>query len=194
LQSVYLRQKLNRMKVLKWVLISLAGLAILFFVAFKYMQYNTKKMSPEATVTFVQDDYDVSIFYNRPSVKDRIIFGSLVPYGEVWRTGANEATTFSTKSDLQIQGKTLPAGTYTLWTVPGVEEWEIIFNSKEYGWGVSFDSKASKEDAFDVLNAKVYSEKIPSLVEQFTISLISMTDGFEMQLAWENRLVRLPIK
>jgi hypothetical protein len=181
------------MKVLKWVLISLAGLAILFFVAFKYLQHNTKKMSPEARVTFVHGDYDVSLFYNRPSVKDRVIFGKLVPYGDVWRTGANEATTFSTKTDLQIQGKTLAAGTYTLWTVPGEEEWEIIFNSKEYGWGVNFESKASKEDDFDVLKAKVYSEKVP-LIEQFTISLISTSEGFEMQLAWENSLIRLPIK
>jgi hypothetical protein len=181
------------MKILKWVLISLAGLSILFFLAFKYLQHNTKKMSPEARVAFVHGDYDVSVFYNRPSVKDRVIFGKLVPYGEVWRTGANEATTFSTKSDLQIQGKTLAAGTYSLWTVPGEEEWEIIFNSEADLWGVSFDSKASKEDNYDVLKAKVYSEKVP-LIEQFTISLISTLNGFEMQLAWENRLVRLPIK
>lgn len=151
-------------------------------------------MSPEASVSYIQEGYDVSVFYNRPSVRGRTIFGDLVPYGEVWRTGANEATTFTTQSDLEIQGQTLPAGTYTLWTIPGPEEWEIIFNSKEYSWGVNFQSEASREAAFDVVNAKVYTERIPSIVEQFTISLINNSAGFEMQLAWESHLVRLPIK
>tara|TARA_R110002050_G_scaffold52190_2_gene119383 strand:- start:3740 stop:4288 length:549 start_codon:yes stop_codon:yes gene_type:complete len=182
------------MKVLKWVVISLVSLAILLFGAFQYLTYNTKKMSPEATVSFVQGDYDVSIFYNRPSVRGRAIFGNLVPYGEVWRTGANEATTFTTKTDLEIQGQTLPAGKYSLWTIPGAEEWEIIFNSKEYPWGVNFNSEASWEAEFDVLSAQVYSEKVPSIIEQFTISLVKTMEGFEMQLAWENQLVRLPIK
>ena len=182
------------MKVLKWVLISIVAIAILIFAGFQYMVYNTKKMSPEATVTYVHEDYDVSIFYNSPSVRERAIFGNLVPYGEVWRTGANEATTFTTASDLEIQGETLPAGKYTLWTIPGTEEWEIIFNSKQYGWGVGMDGKVSKEAEADVLVATVPAEKIPGIVEQFTINLVSANEGFEMQLAWENHLVRLPIK
>ncbi len=181
------------MKVLKWVLISIVAIAILLFAGFQYMVYNTKKMSPEATVTYVQDGYDVSVFYNRPSVRERTIFGNLVPYGEVWRTGANEPTTFTTASDLEIQGKSLPSGKYTLWTIPGTDEWEIIFNSKEYGWGVGMDGKVSRESDADLLIATVPTEKIPNIVEQFTISLVSSGPGFEMQLAWENHLVRLPI-
>jgi hypothetical protein len=182
------------MKVLKWVLISVVAISILLFAAFQYMVYNTKKMSPEGTVTYVQSDYDVSVFYNRPSVRERTIFGDLVPYGAVWRTGANEPTTFTTTSELEIQGKKLPAGKYSLFTVPGVEEWDIIFNSKEYGWGVGMDGKVSHEADFDVLVATVPTEKISTIVEQFTISLVNTNDAFEMQLAWENDLVRLPIK
>jgi len=182
------------MKVLKWVIISVVSSAILLFAAFKYLQHNTKKMSPEATVSYVQGHHDVSIFYNRPSVRGRVIFGDLIPYGEVWRTGANEATTFTTKTDLEIQGQKLPAGKYSLWTIPGAEEWEIIFNSEDYPWGVNFKSKASRMAEFDVLSAKIYSEKMPTIIEQFTISLVKTTEGFEMQLAWENQLVRLPIK
>jgi len=151
-------------------------------------------MSPEATVTYVQGDYDVSVFYNRPSVRKRAIFGNLVPYGAVWRTGANESTTFTTATDLEIQGETLPAGTYSLWTIPGVEEWDIIFNSKEYGWGVGMGGKVSHEADFDTVVATVPTEKVSTIVEQFTISLVNTNEGFEMQLAWENDLVRLPIK
>lgn len=184
----------NQMKVLKWVLISIVAIAILLIAGFQYMVYNTKKMSPEATVTYVQGDYDVSVFYNSPSVRGRTIFGNLVPYGAVWRTGANEPSTFTTASDLEIQGETLAAGKYTLWTIPGVEEWKIIFNSKEYGWGVGMDGKVSHEEEFDQVVATVPTEKIPTIVEQFNISLVNTADGFEMQLAWENDLVRLPIK
>jgi hypothetical protein len=175
-------------------LISIIAIGVLLFAGFQYMVYNTKKMSPEATVTYVQADYDISVFYNSPSVRERAIFGNLVPYGKIWRTGANEPTTFTTASELDIQGKSLPAGKYTLWTIPGAEEWDIIFNSKEYGWGVGMDGKVSREKDSDVLVATVPTERIPNIVEQFAINLVSMNEGFEMQLAWENHLVRLPIK
>jgi hypothetical protein len=70
-----------------------------------------------------------------------VIFGGLVPYGEVWRTGANEATTFTTNQDLLVDGSFLAAGKYTLWTIPGPESWKVIFNSKMYPWGIDTDKK-----------------------------------------------------
>jgi hypothetical protein len=182
------------MKALKWIFISLLIIVGLAYGGFQYMKHNTKKMSPEGNVSFVTEQYDVSIFYNRPSVRGRTIFGNLVPYNEVWRTGANEATTFTTKTDLEIGGQTLPAGTYTLWTIPGEQEWQFIWNSKEYPWGVNWESEASREAEYDVLTTTVYKEYIPSITETMTINLVEAGEGFELQLAWENVLVRVPIK
>lgn len=182
------------MKALKWILISLLILVGLGYAGWQYMKHETKKHSPEGNVSFVTDDYYVSMFYNRPSVKGRTIFGNVVPYNEVWRTGANEPTTFTTKTDLEIGGQTLPAGTYTLWTIPGEQEWEFIWNSKEYGWGVGWGGKAAREATYDVVNTKVYKEYIPNITETLTINLVGVNEGFELQLAWENVLVRVPIK
>ncbi len=182
------------MKIIKWVLISLAVLALVLFLAFQWMKSSTKKMSPEGNVSFKFEEYDVNLFYNRPSVKGRTIFGQLVPYNEVWRTGANEATTFTTATDLEIDGKILPAGEYSLWTIPGEQEWQFIWNSKVPGWGVDWDGKANHDPEFDVLTTTIYKETIPNIIEQLTINLVQTNEGFEMQLAWENVLARVPIK
>lgn len=182
------------MKIIKWILISLAAIALILFLAFQWMKSNTKKMSPEGTVNYQFEQYDVSIFYNRPSVRGRTIFGELVPYDKVWRTGANEATTFTTKTDLEIGGKVLPAGEYSLWTIPGEQEWEFIWNSEIPGWGVNWDAEANINHQFDVLSTTVYKETIPDIIETMSISLVQANDGFEMQLAWENVLVRVPMK
>ncbi len=182
------------MKVLKWILISLAVIVLALFIAFKWMQSNTKKLSPEGQVAYQTEEYDVEIFYNRPSVRGRTIFGELVPYGQVWRTGANEATTFKTATDLEIDGKTLPAGTYTIWTIPGRDEWEFIFNSKEYPWGVGWDGEALREPEYDVLKTTVLMETTPKIIETLSISLVDAQEGFQMQLAWENALLRMDIK
>lgn len=181
------------MKIVKWILISLAAIALVLFLAFQWMKSNTKKMSPEGNVSYQHEQYDISIFYNRPSVKGRTIFGDLVPYGKVWRTGANEATTFTTKTDLEIGGQTLPAGTYSLWTIPGETEWQFIWNSNIPGWGVNWEAEASREAEYDVLTTTVYKETTPNIIETFTISLVQ-SEGVEMQLAWENVLARVPMK
>lgn len=182
------------MRILKWILISLAAIILLLFIAFKWTQSNTKKLSPEGQVSFKTEQYDVEVNYNRPSVRGRTIFGDLVPYGKVWRTGANEATTLTTATDLQINGQTLPAGTYTIWTIPNQQEWEFIFNNKEYPWGVGWDGEALREEEFDVLRTTVYKETTPQIIETMSISLVKMEAGFQFQLAWENALLRMDIK
>ena len=97
----------------KFFIFSLIGIAVIAaivaFIGFMQLK-NTKSFSPEEEVVFEQGDLKIKVFYNRPSKKGREIFGGLVPYEEVWRTGANEATTFDTNKDLTIEGKTLPAG------------------------------------------------------------------------------------
>src|SRR5688572_21647276 len=94
----------------KWFLIVVVSLGVILFAFFKVMQYQTKKASPEETAEYKNNGKDIKVEYCSPSKRGREIFGSLVPYNEVWRTGANEATTFETATDLTISGKKLPAG------------------------------------------------------------------------------------
>lgn len=179
-------------KFLKWTLISLALLAIVMVIAFNILRSNTKKHSPESLVEFKQDDLEISVFYNRPYKNNRDIFGALVPYGEVWRTGANEATTFTTNKSLSIDGQRLPAGSYTLWTIPGEENWEIIWNSKDYGWGIGFDQKASRKPDYDVLKISRPVKTTPKTIEQFTIK-IEKGNPILFTLAWDQTLIEIPI-
>lgn len=176
-------------RALKITFISIAVIVGLLFGGFKYMQSQTKKASPEAVASGAFGDATVSVNYCQPSVKDRTIFGELVPYGEVWRTGANEATTFTTSSDLMIQGQTLPAGTYTLWTIPGESEWQVIWNSGEYSWGVSWGGVASREADKDVLTVTVpVSPQNPAL-EMFTIGF----GASDMSMSWDDISVSVPM-
>ncbi len=180
------------MKIIKWFLIVSVSILVILFALFKFMQSQTKKASPEQTLVHNIDGTNVSVFYCRPFKKDREIFGALVPYGEVWRTGANEATTFSTDQDITIAGKPLPKGEYTMWTIPGESSWKVIFNSKSYGWGVDFNSKAAREPEFDVLEVEVPVQQLPSVQEQFTITF-EETSPMAMTLAWDQTKIALPI-
>lgn len=179
-------------KFLKWAAIVVGSLAIILFVAFKFMQSNTKKASPAQTVALKRGEKDVTVSYYRPSKKGREVFGGLVPYGEVWRTGANEATTFTTKNELVIGGKLLPAGEYTLWTIPERDKWTVIFNNEQYTWGTGFDGKASREAETDVLTVEVPTEVLSVPLEQFTISFNESIPA--MELAWDQTKVSVPIK
>lgn len=167
---------------------------LFYFVVGPIMRSQTKKHSPEQTIAYTQGNLKVDVFYCSPGKKGREIFGALVPYGEVWRTGANEATTFETDQDLMINGQTLPAGEYSLWTIPNEDQWTVIFNTKSYGWGVSFfNQKASRNQKYDALVTEVPVSKSITSMEQFTISFAE--DGpntLVMILAWDDVVV--PVK
>jgi hypothetical protein len=179
------------MKISLWVLSSLFVLVLLFmFVVGPIMKKNTKKYSPEKHSTFTQNDLEINAFYCSPSKKGRIIFGELVPYGEVWRTGANEASTFTTNKDLKIENQTLAKGTYTLWTIPRENTWDIIFNSEMYDWGVKFiDQTASRDPNYDALVVTVPVSKSLNITEEFTISFSEVKKGIIMTLAWDTVVV-----
>ncbi len=170
-------------KYLKWFLISIVILVGIAFIGFQVVISQTKKHSPEQTISYTDNGYAIELTYSRPFKKEREIFGGLVPYGEVWRTGANEATTFNTKTDLLIQGQKLPAGEYTLWTIPNPTEWQVIFNSGHPGWGVSWDEKASRDPDLDVVKASVKPQRNFMVHEQFTIELDG--DPARLKLAWD---------
>jgi hypothetical protein len=167
----------------KWFGIGFLIILLIGFVAFQYMKSETKKHSPEAKVEYRENGYDIEVVYSRPFKKERKIFGGLVPYGEVWRTGANEATTFTTGTDLIIDGQELKAGTYTLWTIPGPKKWEIIFNEGEYGWGVNWNMEASRNPELDVVNTTAPVQRNFKVHEQFTIEIDH--DPALLMLAWD---------
>ena len=133
------------------------------------------------------------MFYNRPSKKGREVFGALVPFNEVWRTGANEATTFTTNKTLMVDGMELPIGTYTLWTVPKDSVWQVMFNTKEYPWGVDEQMKPMRDPKFDIMEFEVPVKTLDEVVEQFTIAFDNTTDRLKLTMAWDLTKIEVPL-
>ncbi|MFT3701901.1 MAG: DUF2911 domain-containing protein [Agriterribacter sp.] len=131
----------------------------------------------------------IKVTYSRPSKKDREIFGKLVPYGQVWRTGANEATEIKFYADAVIGGKKVKAGTYSLFTIPGEKEWTIILNTDLDYWG-AYSYKQEK----DVLRVTAPAAKSDSTIENFSIQFAKSDDGAIMRLGWDNTVVNVPVK
>ena len=145
--------------------------------------------SPGACASIALGSAQLEVQYNSPSKKDREIFGALVPYGEVWRTGANEATVFTTASPLAIGGEVLPAGSYSLFTIPGETEWTVIFNAVTDQWG-AFDYDAEQ----DVLRTTAAPSSAEALQESFSISFEEVSDSdAELVLAWDEVSVSVPL-
>lgn len=175
--------------------LKIAGAVIVLVLIGLFFQRNfTKAHSPEDIVLYEDDSLELEVFYNRPYKKERVIFGELVPYGEVWRTGANEATTFYSNKDLLVDGSYLPAGKYTLWTIPGEESWKVIFNSKMYPWGIDTDKKAYRDAEFDTLVLEVPVQEMKEEMEQFSIYFERANDLVIMNLAWDQTKVTLPLQ
>lgn len=130
----------------------------------------------------------VKVNYGQPSKKGRVIFGKLVPFGEVWRTGANEATEITFDKDVTVGGKPVKAGTYTLFTIPKETEWGVILNGQLKQWG-AFDYEKYKDK--DVAQFSVPSSKTKGVVEKLTYSFTPQND---LVIAWDDRQVSIPIK
>lgn len=139
-------------------------------------------LSPRA---FVKSD-NIDISYGQPSKRDRVIFGDLVPYGEVWRTGANEATEITFKKDAKVGGKPVKAGTYTLFTIPAEKEWTIILNSKLGEWG-AYDYEKNKGQ--NVLEIKVPVQHNANVQEKLTFT----HNASGLQIEWDQTSVSIPV-
>ncbi|HUR31085.1 MAG TPA: DUF2911 domain-containing protein [Saprospiraceae bacterium] len=144
----------------------------------------SKRPSPPAEIRGTIDSTDIAIYYSSPAVKGRLIWGELVPYGKVWRTGANEATVFETSKELKVDGKTLAPGKYGLFTIPGEKEWTIILNSVWDQWG-AFKYDNSK----DVLRFTVPVQKSTKFNERLKFDIVSN----DVILYWENLMVRFEV-
>lgn len=178
-----------------WRIIKIILAAVVFaIIAVFILRYSTKIHSPEATSTYENADLKLEVIYNRPYKKGRQIFGNLVPYGKVWRTGANEATTFETDTDILVDGTLLEAGKYSLWTIPGQESWKVIFNSKMYPWGINFSQKAYRNAKYDALVLERPVETLEKPLEQFTISFEESGEFVNLNLVWDQTKISVPIK
>ncbi|HEX6909731.1 MAG TPA: DUF2911 domain-containing protein [Longimicrobium sp.] len=143
--------------------------------------------SPRDTAEMELAGGRVYVDYGRPYMRGRTIFGGLVPYGQVWRTGANAATTFVTPGDVRIGGTLVPAGTYTLYTLPGEGEWQLIVNRQTGQWGTQYDQ------AQDLARIPMQVERTPSPVDQFTIQLVAGSPA-RLVMEWENTRASVPVE
>jgi hypothetical protein len=147
-------------------------------------QSGPPRPSPKATVSQVVGVTQIDISYSRPGVKGRQIWGGLVPYGQMWRTGANEATTIAFSTDVQVEGKPLPAGKYALFTIPTAEKWTVVFNRQGDQWG-AFDHKPEE----DALRVEIAPREAPML-ERMAFSIPEATDDSAVvELRWEKLAV-----
>lgn len=146
-------------------------------------QEQKKLLSPKAST----ENKDIKIAYGQPSKRGRVIFGGLVPYDSVWRTGANEATEITFKRDGSFGGKKIKAGTYTLFTIPSEKEWEVILNKQLGQWGAYEYEKYKRKN---VLRTTVPVYELPDELEKFTITVKKDTVTFE----WDRTGVAVPYK
>ncbi len=146
-----------------------------------------KRPSPAAHTEFqFTDGKTITVDYSSPRAKGRKIFGGLVPYGQVWRAGANEATTFVTNTDVTVGGKTIPAGAYTLFVIPDQDKWTLIVSKKIKNakggplWGIPYPGEGD-----DLVRVDMKVSQLPAPVEDFTIAFDKMGNGCVLRMDWE---------
>lgn len=148
-----------------------------------------KILSPRDSVVFSVDTNSIAIIYSRPSMRGRVVMGGLVPWGRVWRTGANQATHLRTSFDMMLGGMPVPRGTYTLWTIPGRKGWTMILNKQTGQWGTQYDERQ------DLARFPVDSRRTATPVDTFTVSF-ERGKGVagSIVLRWENTRVSVPFE
>ncbi|MBZ5646034.1 MAG: DUF2911 domain-containing protein [Acidobacteriia bacterium] len=167
--------------------LSIALFVLLAFTLAAAQQDKSKRPSPPGTAEVTLSGKKITVDYSRPKIADpktgtpRKIFGGLVPYGQVWRTGANDATSLKTDADLDIGGTKVPAGSYTVFTLPSESGWKLIINKQTGEWGTKYDEKQ------DFARIPMKAEKTSKTVDPFTISFDKKSETeAALHLAWEN--------
>src|SRR6056300_356136 len=170
------------MKYLKLIILLCGGLAV--------AQIQTPQPSPSTTLEQVVGLTEVKIEYSRPAMRGRTIMGDLVPYGSLWRTGANKNTTLSFSDPVTVGGQALAAGTYALFTRPGKSLWEVFFYTETENWGTPQEWQSKSVAAV----IEVPTQSLAEPVESFSISIGELTNiGANIHLSWENTRVTLPL-
>lgn len=182
------------LKKILWIVAALI-LVIAGYVA--YLMITSRNLSPADVAEYQVGDFSIHVKYSRPSKRERLIFGNaedgaLVPFGKKWRTGANEATEIEFSKDVLLGGDVLKAGRYSLYTVPGPEQWTIVFNSKLGYWGAKMGGDPFEEE-LDVLRVEASVTDHDAEIEQFTISFTPSDTLVNMNFFWDRTRVILPI-
>jgi Protein of unknown function (DUF2911) len=152
-------------------------------------QDKSQRPSPPATATLdLGGGQSITIDYSSPRAKGRTIFGGLVPYGKVWRAGANEATSFVNTADVTVGGTLVPAGHYTLFVIPEQDKWTLIISKKTGEWGTNYAGPSN-----DLARIDMKVAKLSSPVENFTISFDKSSSGGTLNMAWENTRASVPV-
>jgi hypothetical protein len=169
--------------------VSLIMLTAIMAMAQQQPEDKSKRPSPPATAEVTLKNKKITIDYSRPSLKGRKVGQELAPYGKVWRTGANEATALNTEIDLNIGGVKVPAGKYTLYTLPSEGTWKLIINKQTGQWGTKYD------ESQDLARVDMKKSPLQQPVEQFTISFDKKNENTAtLNLDWENTRVSVEIK
>ncbi len=149
------------------------------------------KASPYAEVVQYIGLTKVSVSYSRPGVRGRKIIGDLVPYGRIWRVGANESTKISVDNAVEVMGNTLPKGTYALYAFPGKSEWEIVFHTNTSHWG---DGRKAYDPGEDLFRIQIVPDSIAQLQENFLISFDALNHNSAMMVwEWEHMRLQIPV-
>ena len=158
-------------------------------IALRAQQDKASRPSPPAKAECKIDGKTVTVDYSSPRAKGRKIFGSLVPYGQVWRAGANEATTLVTSGDINIGGKTVPAGKYTIFAIPAEDKWTLVISKKTGEWGTAYPGPDN-----DLARVDMKVSKTSAPVENFTIAFDQKGSTCTMRMEWENTNASVDIK
>jgi len=163
-----------------------SAVAVLFAVTCSVLSSaqddKSKRPSPPAQAQCkFSDGKTITVDYSSPRAKGRKVFGDLVPYGEVWRTGANEASTFVTTASVSAEGKTVPAGSYTIFTLPAADKWTLIINKHTGEWGVPY-----KYESEELARVPMAVSKTSAPVENLTIGFDQSGGACNLQISWEN--------
>ncbi len=164
---------------------------LLFFLNVE-AQITHPRISPKAVVEQTVGLTNIKVVYSRPGVRGRKIIGDLVPYGRIWRVGANESTKFTVDSPITIKDRELLPGTYALYAFPQEESWEIVFHANTEHWG---DGRDAYDAAEDVLRVEIVPEKTASFTENFQISFDRVShNSLDMLWEWEHTRITVPMK
>jgi hypothetical protein len=178
----------------KKILIGVVVLLVILGAAYLYLNYRNRSLSPPGSASLTNEGLTVSINYSRPSVKNRVIFGTedqkaLQPYGKYWRLGANESTEITFSKDVLFNKQNVKAGTYRIYAVPGPDSFKIALNSELGTWGY-MEPDYSK----DILSTQVPVEKLSTPVEQYTITLRKDGSNINAVFDWSDVRLNIPIE
>jgi Protein of unknown function (DUF2911) len=161
--------------------IALLALSTILFTTAAFAQMGGGKPSPAASASCdLGGGKTIKTDYSSPRMKGRKIYGDLVPFGQVWRTGANEATTFVTSAAVTVGGATVLPGSYTIFTIPSADKWVLIINKKTGEWGIPY-----KYESDELARVDMKTSMLPAPVEDFTIAYDKMASGCTLRMDWE---------